>query len=302
VQPGPFTVTAPGSSANLGPGFDCLAVALPLRLRVTVEPWSGPLRVELRGHGRGVLRPDGSNLLMRALLERTSDGGAGLRVTIDNDLPLGAGCGSSGTAIVAGLAAAAVLRGEPLDHAALLRDAARIEGHPDNVAAAVYGGFTLAVGRPAVARRITPPEGLSFVLVTGTGRLATHRARAVLDDDVPRAAAVHNLQRVALLVDALHGGRLEDLPLALDDRLHETARARLMPTFARLRQAAEALGALGVTLSGAGPSVLVWTRSADADAVAARVREVEPDASVRVLEPERLGVRVEAASASAHAV
>jgi homoserine kinase len=107
---------------------------------------------------------------------------------------------------------------------------------------------------------------------------------------------------VALLVDALHGGRLEDLPLALDDRLHETARARLMPTFARLRQAADALGALGVTLSGAGPSVLVWTRSADAEAVAARVREVEPDASVLVLEPERLGVRVEAAAASAHAV
>ncbi len=297
----PFTVTVPGSSANLGPGFDCLAVALPLHLRVTVAPSAGPLEVELRGHGSTVLKPDASNLLMRTLLERTSDGGHGLRVTIDNELPLSAGCGSSATAIVAGLAAAAALRGEPLDPADLLRDAARIEGHPDNVAASVHGGFTLALGRPAIARRIEPPDDLALVLVVGTGRLATRDARAVLDDEVPRAAAVHNLQRVALFVDALHTGRLDDLREALDDRLHETARARLVPTFARLRQASDALGALGVTLSGAGPSVLVWTCAEEAAQVAARVREVEPDASVTVLRPEPVGARLERATVRARA-
>jgi homoserine kinase len=196
---------------------------------------------------------------------------------------------------VAGLAAAAALRGEALDLPVLLAEAARIEGHPDNVAASILGGFTVALGRPAVARRIEPPPGLSFVLVVGTGRLPTRDARAVLDDVVARAAAVHNLQHVALLVDALHTGRLDDLPLALDDRLHETARARLVPTFARLRQAADALGALGVTLSGAGPSVLVWVRTAQAEEVATRVREVEPAARVHVLRPEPVGLCLEIA-------
>jgi homoserine kinase len=289
------SVAVRGSSANLGPGYDCLGVALPLELRVQVRERPGPLTVELAGEGVGVLPADRTNLVVRTLLDELGSDGDGLAVRLENELPLGAGCGSSAAAIVAGLAAADGLRDGAIDPATLLGRAAALEGHPDNVAASIVGGFTIATGDPCVVRRIEPPAGLAFVLVVPEERLATQEARAALADEVARQHAVWNVQRVALLVAALITGRLDDLPVALADRLHESARAHLVPTFARFEAARERLGALGVTLSGAGPSVLLWTRGADAPRVADAARELAPDARVHVLAPETRGLSVEVA-------
>jgi len=207
-------------------------------------------------------------------------------------LPLAAGCGSSAAAIVAGLAARDALAGRPLDRPSLVERAVAIEGHPDNVAAAVYGGFTLALGDPPLVRRVEPPGRLVFVLVVPPERLPTVTARAALAPAVALGDAVYNVQRTALLVASLATGRLDDLRIALTDRLHQDPREHLVPTFARLRSRCEELGALGVTLSGAGPSVLLWCDQAAATRVAERVRACEPLAVVHVLEPDPVGVGV----------
>ena len=284
-------MSAPGSSANLGPGFDCLGVAFPLRLTVTVARRPGPLAVALTGEGAADLPHDASNLVVATLLDGSD--GDGLEIAIDNELPLAAGCGSSAAAIVAALAMRDALAGVPLDREDLTRRAVAIEGHPDNVAAAVFGGFTIAAGDPTVVRRIDPPAGLAFVLAVPPERLATSAARAALAESALRADAVHNVQRVALLVSALYTGSVEDLETALTDRLHQDARAHLVPTFAHLATCADRIGALGVTLSGAGPSVLVWCRADDAERCATCVRREAPAAAVHVLAPALDGLRVE---------
>jgi homoserine kinase len=289
------TVSAPASSANLGPGYDCLGVALPLRLTVTAERRPGPLAVQVDGEGAGRLPSDASNLVAQAFV-RGGGPDEGVQLTAHSPVPLASGLGSSSAAIVAGLAAARALAGRDVDPPALLGPATALEGHPDNVAAALLGGFTLALTNPPGARRIDPPAGLAFITLTPAEGLSTHESRAALRPAVDRADAVHTLARAALLVSALHRGALEDLPLALDDRLHEPDRAPLVPLLGRVRGEAARLGALGTTLSGAGPSVLVWARSADADALRRALADAHPEAAVRLLAPEPEGVRVEDAS------
>ncbi len=292
--PTSVTVSVPGSSANLGPGFDCLAVALPLYLSVEIARQPGPLAVVVTGEGEDELPQDATNLVVSTFLGEVGGDGSGLEVVIENELPLTAGCGSSGAAIVAGLAAGLALSGRPVDLAELLRRAAEIEGHPDNVAASVYGGFTISHGDPIGARSLAPPPGLALVLVTPLERLATAEARAALPDAVALCDAVFNLQRSALFVAAVAAGDLPALGFALGDRLHEGRRAPLLPTYARLVRATDELGALGVTLSGAGPSVLVWAAQERAATIADRVRSREPEAVVRVLRPAARGVTVHA--------
>ena len=283
-------VDVPGSSANLGPGYDCLAIALPLRLRVAVERRPGPLAVEVTGEGAGELPADATNLVAATLLAELDERGDDLQIAIDNRIPLGAGCGSSAAAIVAALAAADALLGREISPASLILRASTVEGHPDNVAASVLGGVTIAAGDPPTARRIEPPADLALVVAVADERVLTRDARAALAGDVPRGDAVWNIQHAALLVHALHTGALDDLSVALTDRLHQDARAALMPTFQELRSRTAELGALGVTLSGAGPSVLVWCAADRADRIAAEVRAIVPSADVHALRPEPTGL------------
>jgi homoserine kinase len=264
------SVRVPASSANLGPGFDVLAAALGLWMELEVEETG---RFEVRTD-LSIAR-DRRNLAVRGFSAlRPVDG---MRFTIRSDIPLSGGLGTSAAAYVAGLAAADLLNGGGGD---LLAEAVRLEGHPDNVAAALLGGFVICSG--SQAERLEPPAGLSAVLVVPDRAVRTSRARAALPPEVPMADAVFNVSRASLLVLGLARGDLELVARGLEDRLHQPRRASLYPRSMALVSRAREFGALGATISGAGPTVLVWVRSSDASAVAARL-EGEAAGWARVL-------------------
>jgi homoserine kinase len=289
------SVSVPASSANLGPGYDCLGVALPMRNAVEVERRPGPLSVNVSGEGAETLPCDETNLVVRSFAEVWDVPLDGLAFHMRNEVPMQSGTGSSSAAIVAGLAAGLALQGRPHGADELIALAAPIEGHPDNVAAAIAGGFTLALdGERPLVRRIEPPAGLAFVLAVPDHELCTTESRKLLRPEVPRADAVYSLQRTALLVLALANGDLEALPRALDDRLHQPDRADLTPMFCRIQEHLPELGAFGVTLSGAGPSALLWVRADRAPAIAAQLAGLVPDALVKPVAPEPRGTLVSA--------
>jgi homoserine kinase len=239
-------VRVPASSANLGPGFDVLAAALSLHLELEVQE-TGRFAVQTSLD----VPKDRDNLVVRAF-ERLHPAD-GFEFRIASDIPLSAGLGSSAAAIVAGLLAADHLFELDAD---VLSLAAELDGHPDNAAAALRGGFVVCDGTHV--HRFEPPMGLEAVLVVPNETLATAAARWALPAQVPLADAVFNVAHAAILVLGLAGGDWELIGEGLRDRLHQPFRAELYPRSAELLERAGALGALGATISGAGPSVLVW--------------------------------------------
>jgi homoserine kinase len=258
--PDRLTVTAPASSANLGPGFDCLAVALELS-----ATGGDGVSVEVAGEGADGVAADASNLFVRAFAAAGADP-AGLFFAMRNRIPLARGLGSSAATIAAGLAAGLAWGGRDADP---LPAAAALEGHPDNVAAALLGGVTVAwtAGGEARALRLGSCP-VDFVCVVAADELETTRARAALPEQVAHGDAVHTAGRAALLVAALENARADAIADALDDRLHEPFRAPLVPLLAAVRGRLGGLPAYGATLSGAGPSVLVWCEPGSAETVA----------------------------------
>jgi homoserine kinase len=250
----------PASSANLGPGFDVLAAALGLHMELEVtETGRFEVRTDLS------IARDGRNLAVRGFAAlRPADR---VRFGIRSDIPLSGGLGTSAAAYLAGLAAADALNGGGAD---LLAEATRLEGHPDNAAAALLGGFVVCGDRGAA--RIEPPAGLEAVLVVPGRAVRTAKARAALPQAVPLGEAVFNIGRASLLVLGLARGDLDLVGRGLADRLHQPRRASLYPRSMELVERAGALGALGATISGAGPSVLVWVRSERAGEIAARLK------------------------------
>ena len=270
-MPESLTITAPATSANLGPGFDTLAVALDLVNTVTITRRPGPLEVRVAGEGAAEVPTDERNLVCRALAVGVSDLD-GLLVECENRIPFGRGLGSSAAAVCAGLVAAnglARLRWSPDD---LLAKAAELEGHADNAAACLEGGL-IAVGPGPHAVRIPIPDGLLFLTVVPTARVSTEAARAALPASVAHADASFSLGRAVGLALALERGELDDIGPLLEDRLHEPYRGPLVPGLATLREAAAAAGALGVTISGSGPTALVWTRVAGSAELARALTE-----------------------------
>ncbi|MBI3636986.1 MAG: homoserine kinase [Candidatus Rokubacteria bacterium] len=253
-------VRVPASSANLGPGFDALGLALALHNEVIAAEAPG-VTVTIEGEGRGRLAPGEKNVVARGVRLAYDTVGRpfkGVALTCVNRIPLARGLGSSAAAWVGGLVAGNALLGAPLDPPALLTLAARAEGHPDNVAAALLGGLTVSSMTPAGATAVSlaVPGRLCWVVLIPEVTSATSEARAVLPATVPREDAVFNVQRVALLLAALQAGRLDLLPGALDDRLHQPYRVKLFPWMPDVAAAARAAGALGCVLSGAGPALL----------------------------------------------
>jgi homoserine kinase len=272
-------VTAPASAANLGPGFDCLAVALELRNEVAIGPAAGAgVEVDVEGEGARATARGADNLFVRAFAAAGADP-AGLRFEMRNRIPFYRGLGSSAATIAAGVTAGLAWTGSDAD---ALPAAVELEGHPDNVAAALMGGLTLAwtAASGAVAVRLRGECPVEFVVAVPDDELPTKLAREALPETIAHADAAHTAARAALLVAALESGRAELLSEALDDRLHEPYRAPFVPLLDAVRGRLDGLPAYGATISGAGPSVLVWCERGGAAAVAESLAAVAP----RVLE------------------
>jgi homoserine kinase len=239
-------VRVPASSANLGPGFDSFAAALGIHMTLEVEE-TGRFAVEtdLR------IARDQRNLVVRGFARLHPPDRFTFRIT--SDIPLSGGLGSSAAAYVAGLMAADHIFELDADMLAL---AAELEGHPDNVAAALLGGFVVCADGGAT--RFDPPEGLEAVVVVPHTPVRTKQARAALPPEVPMADAVFNTAHGALLMLGLARGDWDLVAAGLADRLHQPRREHLYPRSMELVRRAPSLGALGATISGAGPTVLMW--------------------------------------------
>jgi homoserine kinase len=294
-------VTVPATSANLGPGFDALGLALGLYNEVEVR-FATDTTVTIDGEGTGRLPTSANNVVVRAMrlvYEAAGRRPEGWAVRCVNRIPPARGLGSSAAAWVGGIAAGNALLGAPLDQAAMLRLAARAEGHPDNVAAAIYGGLTVASGEgeAVVAVTLPVPPALVWVALIPEVTSSTAEARRVLPAKVPRADAVFNVQRVALLLASFQAGRVDTLGAALDDRLHQPYRRTLFPWMPSVVEAARQAGALGCVLSGAGPSLLaIAPGAAEGNAIAVAMEKALSRAGVggiaRVLGVDTRGVVV----------
>jgi homoserine kinase len=253
-------VRVPASSANLGPGFDAFAAALALHVELEVLE-TGRFGVETKLD----IARDRRNLCVRgfARLHPPDD----FTFRIRSQVPLAGGLGSSAAAYVAGLSAAAHLLELDED---LLTHATELEGHPDNAAAALLGGFVIVTGGEVA--RFEPPDGLEAVLVVPRSAVRTAVARRALPETVPLADASANVARGAMLTLGLARGDLSLVGRGLQDRLHQPYRAHLFPDSMRLLERAEEFGAIGASISGAGPTVLFWTQADVTGAVARALR------------------------------
>ena len=277
------TVEVPATSANLGPGFDCFGLALDWRERVNLAVIEHGYRLEVSGEGAAELPRDESHLIIRSALVGLADLGAqapGLWLGCRNTIPHGSGLGSSSAAIVAGLVAAAGLAGVAVRPDWLLRHATAIEGHPDNVAAAIYGGFVLAYqGRNGVAVAQGGVEASigAALFIPDTSSLATEVTRSLLPDTVPHVDAAANSGRAALLVHAMafEPALLYD---ATCDWLHQGYREAALPRSYELMKSLRGRG-FAAMISGAGPTVLVLGRHED---LAALQDQHVPGFSVRL--------------------
>lgn len=270
------SVLVPATSANLGPGFDSFGLALNMHNRFSAEladDWS----VRVEGEGAGVLLTDAGNRVAVAMARAFDAAGRPeLRARIEcvNGIALGNGLGSSSAAIVGGLLLGQALAGVELGEQKLLELAAALEGHADNVAAALLGGFTVCWNDTGTvhAARFEPARGLAAVVVVAVGELATSTARAMLPDAVPHEDAAFNVAHAGLLAASIAAGRPELLGAALADRLHEPYRAPAVADLQAVHDILRDAGAAGVALSGAGPTVIGLV-AADTDEAAHALAE-----------------------------
>lgn len=258
-------VKVPATTANLGPGFDVLGMALNLYNTVVLEEIEDDCHIiDVKGEGEALLPRDSGNLAARAvsfLLQRAGYSDYGFKLYLENQIPLMSGLGSSAAAIIGGLVAANALSGSPFSDRDILQMAVEIEGHPDNVAAALLGGVVIVTKdeESYIYSRLIPKEGLRITAIIPDFSVSTADARSILPEKVPLQDAVYNLGRISLLLTALREGDWDLLRVALRDRLHQPYRCRLVPGLAEVFETALESGAYGAFLSGAGPTVVVFS-------------------------------------------
>ncbi len=301
-------VEVPATTANLGAGYDCLGMALDLTNKIVLEVrgWSkGRHELKVEGEGAGELAADPKNRFIQGLEAAIREArgeipdGTTWRIEMVNRIPLARGLGSSASATVGGLLAANALLGDALSSADLLRLATRIEGHPDNAAPALLGGFvaSAALGDEVEAIRFDVPRGLRAVLFVPDLRLDTAEMRRVLPARVPLADAVANLGRVAIGVAGMATGRSDILRYLTEDRLHEPYRAAVYPQLTRMVADARTAGAIGACLSGAGSTIIAFTATLEGvariqSAFRAAAADSDLPGRVEVVAPRNAGARV----------
>ena len=259
-------VRVPGTTANCGPGFDAVGIACTIynELELILSE-QGSLVIEIEGEGQGIIPADENNIVcqvIKTILEKVGATYQGIHIKMVNQIPLSRGLGSSAAAIVAGLFAANIATGNTLSKDDILDMATVIEGHPDNVAPAIFGGITTSIIQGDQARylRFVPPEKLSMVVAIPNFNLSTHAARNVLPQTIPFQDAVFNISRTALVIGALCQGEFHHLRYALEDKIHQPYRKHLIPGMQQVFDAALKNGALGAAISGAGPCLIAFAQ------------------------------------------
>lgn len=259
-------VLVPGTSANMGPGFDCMGIALNIYNRFYFEEIEEGIIVE----GTEKSFNDENNLIYKAMkiaFEKIGYNYKGLKIVSNNDVPVSRGLGSSATCIVAGIVGANEIAGGVLSKDEILELATEMEGHPDNVVPAFLGGCVTSVYEDGKVyyNKIDIPEGLKFYALIPNFKLSTKKAREILPRMVEFEDAVYNVGRVSLMTSALRDGKFELLRVAGKDKLHQTYRKHLISGYDEIQKVSEESGAYGVFLSGAGPTILVAVPSKDSE-------------------------------------
>lgn len=280
-MPAAVTVKVPATVANLGPGFDALGVAIKMHLEVDIEPRRDSVEIQIEGEGAETLPQDESNLVIRSMNEFFDHVGRrppGYSVRVKNPIPLGAGLGSSAAAVVGGLYAARAITGRNVPQVEMVKLAASIEGHPDNILPALLGGLVVCFGGEDGGEtkyfRLEPSDRLVPILIVPKQGFSTQEARRALPSDVSFADAQFTASRAALLVAAMTTGAGTDvLSEAMNDRLHEPHRLKLMPETLAVHSELRAAG-LAVALAGAGPSLLAVVPRPEAATRAEQIRRV----------------------------
>jgi len=299
-----FLVRVPATTANLGPGFDCLGLALDLWNEVEVSSAGDHLQISIAGEGQSVLPTNETNAIFQAMKtyahRHAKTLPAGIQIHCQNNIPLASGLGSSSAAAVAGILSSAALLDIPINKEDQLECATQIEGHPDNVAACLLGGLIASVvdGDHVISRKIKIAP-FPFVIITPAFNFSTSQARAALPVKVPHKDAVFNLSRVILLTEALRNGDMDLLSIAMQDQLHQPYRIPLIPGATAAISAAQNVGTVAVVISGAGPSLLAVLRNqSDINGVASAIIDAFKQAglSARVFTPKisRVGASVKA--------
>ncbi len=278
-MPSSVTVTVPATTANIGPGFDCLGAALNLYNRFHFTPFtplsdSEPFHISIEGAEAARVNTGATNLVYRSFLKCYEQMGIApppVDITIKLGVPLSRGLGSSSTAIVGGIMAANVLAGSPLDELAIALLANEIEGHPDNVVPALLGGLrlaTMAGGRLQICD-LPWHESVVPVVIIPEFELSTVDARRVLPTTYSRADAVFNTAHIGLLLRGLATGNGDWIAGGMGDRIHQPYRKKLIPGYEEVRRAAIQAGAWGLVISGAGPTLLALAPQSAGDRVRA---------------------------------
>lgn len=303
MQPERVRVRVPASTANLGPGFDTLGMALNLYAWIEMR-LSSETRISMEGDELGGIPGDKSNLIYQVAQQVFAAAGVShpeLEIRVYSEIPLTRGLGSSASAIVGGIVAANALIGSPLSNDELFQIATRIEEHPDNVGASLFGGIVVAYwdGERAEKLVLQPHERLQALAVIPQFQLSTEKARHALPKQLSMKDAVFNVGHASLLVAALAQGELGMIRHAMKDALHQPYRAALVPGMERILQEAVHHGALGVALSGAGPTMLALVDSASREGAQQleafmldTFRDQGIDAKSLWLQPERAGAQI----------
>ncbi len=285
-------VRVPATTANLGPGFDTLGMALKLYDEISIEKDTS-LKITITGEGEATIPRGPENIAYRAALSVFQKAGypeTAFRIRMYNKIPVARGLGSSAAALVGGLIGANTILGNPLGQTELIELATAIEGHPDNVAPAILGALVVSVkdNQQVYCQRLEPPPGLTMAIAIPQFTLSTRVSRSVLPTNVLFEDAVFNISRVGMMLAAIQAGNLELMGKMMGDRLHQPYRLPLIPGMNEVFAAAKDAGALAVTLSGSGPTVIAFCKGSqpevglameaafDHHGVKATVRELSP--------------------------